>query len=44
MNPISIIAIVFATLSFGLSAYAVGRVAMGIPDKEGTRPDKYCIL
>lgn len=34
MNPISIIAIVFAMLSFGLSAYAVGRVARNTPQKE----------
>lgn len=42
MNPISIIAITFAILSFGLSAYAVGRVVRGVPPKGTTNLDEYC--
>lgn len=43
MNPISIIAIVFAMLSFGLSAYAVRRVARNTPQKEANQAEKHCI-
>lgn len=43
MNPISIIAIVFSILSFGLSAYAVGRSARSLALKETSQTNKYCL-